>query len=87
MEEEKLGIENIEAVLSFCLDLGLKVADDLDDGKLSTGEIVSLTFQIPKGISTAKKIKQAIAEAKDIDPEELTKILTLFVSKLNINIE
>jgi len=87
MDEEKKGTENIEAVLTFCLELGLKVADDLEDGKISTGEAVSLALQIPKAISTGKKIKEAIAEAKDIDPEELTKILSLIVEKLNIKIE
>lgn len=87
MAEEKLGIENIKAVLTFCLELGLKVADDLEDGKYSTGEAVSLAFQVPKAISTGKKIKAAIAEAKDIDPDELTEILSLVVSKLDIKIE
>lgn len=87
MAEEKLGTENIEAVLGFCLDLGLKVADDLEDGKISVGEGVSLAFQVPKAIQTGKKIKEAIAEAKDLDPEELTRILNLVVEKLNINIE
>lgn len=86
MAEEKLGTENIEAVLTFCLDLGLKVADDLEDGKISVGEGVSLAFEVPKAIKAGKKIKEAIAEAKDLDPEELTRILTLIVDKLGIEI-
>lgn len=85
--KEKLGIENIEQVLAFCLSLGIQVSDALEDGKISVGEGVSLAFKIPKGISVSKKIKPAIAEVKDLDPEEIKKLMTVIVDKLGIEVE
>ena len=85
--EEKLGIENIEAVFDFCLDLGLQVAKDLEDKKISTGEAISLALKVPKAIQTVKKIKQAIEEAKDLSPDEIQTLLANIVDKLKLNPE
>ena len=86
-ETEKLGIQNIEDVLTFCLDLGLQVAKDLEDKKISTGEAISLALKLPKAISTVKKIKAAILEAKDLDSEEISTLLALIIEKLDLKPE
>lgn len=86
-ETEELGIENIKEVLVFCLGLGVKIADDMDDGKISTGEAISIAFQIPKAIKTGKKMKDAIAEFKDLDPDEVSEIMKVISDKLGLKTE
>jgi hypothetical protein len=83
MADEKLGIENIEEVLGAFLDVGIQAYQAYaDDHKISTGEIVKLAFKVPSLWSAVKDIKPAVAEAKDLDPAELEKLMSFVLTKL-----
>lgn len=73
--DEKLGIEHLEQGLVALAKLGKTVADVMEDGKITTGEYVKLSFQIPNGITFAKNIKPSIPEIKDLDADEAKRIL------------
>jgi len=77
--EEKKGIETIEKVLSFLFDLGFQVADILEDKKVSVTEGFALALKLPKIWSTVKDFSEFKEEIKDIDPEELQRLLVLLI--------
>ena len=83
MGEEKLGIENIEEVLGTLLDVGIQAYQAYaNDHKISTGEAIKLAFKVPSVWSAIKDIKPAVAEAKDLDPAELEKLMVFMLDKL-----
>ncbi len=84
---EKLGTENIKAVLGFSVEIGKQVVDTLEDGKVSVREGAALAVKLPKAWATAKKVKDAIAEAKDLDPEEAQEIILFLLEKLDMDLE
>lgn len=83
-QKEQYGTENIEAVLTFAIQLGLDLADYLKDGKISIPEGAKLALKVPKALKTGKQIKTAIKEIKDLDPEELKHILSVIIEMLGI---
>jgi hypothetical protein len=85
--QEHLGIENIEAVLTFAIGLGLKTAKYLKDGKISVPEGVGLAMEIPAALKSAKQIKDAVKEIKDLDPDELKKIMSTVIELLDVEVE
>jgi hypothetical protein len=81
--KDKLGIENIEEVLGTFIDVGIKAYKAYaDDQKISTGEAIKLAFTVPSIWGAIKDIKPAIAEAKDLDPAELEKLMGFILDKL-----
>ena len=83
MPEEKLGIENIKKVLGTFIDVGiLGYKSYADDNKISAGEAVKLAFKLPSLWSASKNIKEAIPEAKDLDPLELAELMDFVMGKL-----
>lgn len=87
MADQKLGIDNLKMVVGLGLDLSLQLADDLKDKHLSTGEAVGLAFKIPSVIKAVNKLKDAIEEVKDIDPDEAKELLQFIADKLNVKPE
>lgn len=81
--EEKIGIENIKEVLGTFLEVGiLGYQSYKDDNKIDTGEAIKLAFKIPSIWGAVKDIKPAIAEAKDLSPEELSELMKFLLDKL-----
>ena len=75
MAEEKLGIENLEKVLQFGVQVGKQLTDDLSDKKITFSEVIAL---IPSFMSLPDFIakKDAIvAEAKDLSLEEVKQLV------------
>lgn len=83
-EVEKLGIENIKEVLGFSVDLGKQTIEAFEDGKISMKEGVAFAVKIPKAWATAKRVKVAIEEAKDLDPEEAQELILFLLERLDL---
>jgi len=83
-ETEKLGIDNILAVIDYLEELGKKIKESLEDGTLSTSEKVAIAFKAIKALGLIKTAKAAFEESKDIDSDEaqelLTRILEIFAT-------
>lgn len=83
MVEEKLGTNKLEEVLGTFLDVGIQgYKAYADDKKIDLGEGIQLAFKIPAVWGAIKELKPAIAQAKDLDPEELAKMMQFVLSKL-----
>lgn len=71
----KLGIDSIKKSVAFAVDFGLKVADSLEDGKITFWEslgFVSNLKDIPEIVETLPQIK---AEVKELSSEETSELL------------
>ena len=87
MADQKLGIDNLKTAIGVGLDISLQLADDLKDRHLSTGEALGLAFKIPSVIKAVNKLKDAVAEIQDIDPDEAKELLQFIADKLNVKPE
>lgn len=84
MEEEKLGIENIEKTIEFVEDIAKQVIKALEDKKLSPLEIGALAFKLIKGIGMIKTVKLAVEESRDIDLDEAQALLTKLLEVIGL---
>jgi len=86
MTEEKLGTENIKAVLEAVFSFtGNVMKHHGDDGKIDAKESVQLVVDVIKRIGVIKKAKTAIAEGKDIDTAEAVDLLQWIAVQLKDN--
>lgn len=82
MAEEKIGTENLKNVLGTFIDVGILAYKEYkDDNKLDTGEAIKLAFKIPAIWGAIKDFKEAVPEAKDLDPVELEDLMNFILEK------
>lgn len=84
--EEKLGIEELKELLGTLIDVGLLAYNSyVDDQKIDTGEGIKLAFKAPSVWKAVRDIKEAIAEAKDLDPDELQELMKFIIDKFEVD--
>lgn len=75
MADEKLGIENLKAVLKFGVGIGTTLAADLADNKLSFSEGLGLVAQLSQVQDFVANKDNIIAEAKDLTVDEIKELV------------
>lgn len=79
-----LGIENLKKLIKTGLTFGQKVADDLQDKKISVWEAIGLIPDIFGVIGVVKTWPECKAELDDLTPEETTELENWVMSEFNI---
>lgn len=80
---EKLGTENIKEVSGALIEFAALIVKSYnDDKKVDTGEAIKIVFKALQSWKAAKKIKPAIEEGKDIDPDEAIELAQWLLEKL-----
>lgn len=74
---EKIGIENLKAVLVFGVTIGKNISDDLTDKKFTFTEILGLIPQLAQIPDLVAKKDQIIAEAKDLTLDEVKELVAV----------
>lgn len=74
---DKVGIENLKAVLVFGVTIGKSISADLEDKKFSFVEMLALLPQLAQIPDFVSKKDQIIAEAKDLSLDEIKELVAV----------
>jgi hypothetical protein len=74
MADEKFGVENLQKLLSFGVQVGKQLSDDLSDGKVSFTEVLALIPSFTALPDFIAKKDAIIAEAKDLSLDEVKQL-------------
>ena len=80
-----LGIDKIKDALLACIEFGEALAARLEDGKVTTWEMITLIPKVLPIVQALRETKEIIAEFKDLTEEEVAE-LTVFVAE-NLDLE
>lgn len=84
--QTKLGIKETKEVVGFALDLGSRIKDALDDGRIDLGEALAIGFSIPGPLAKAiGGIAQVPAEIADLDDSEIVELSEMAAEKFGLN--
>jgi len=80
------GIEKIKNALEAVIKFGVRLEDDLEDGKITFAEAISTAVAIaPDAFEVAKDAKEIYAEFEDLDDAERTDLVDFFIIELDLD--